>query len=102
MSVLLKKNDICARTVASQHRSLLQWVIDAVGGEQDGVDVEVPRVHVTTQGVSPRRGMSIILLVHHAKSLSFSPLYSPSAHLLLPERSLTSPSQSGPLLMYSN
>jgi hypothetical protein len=53
--VLLKKSGIRDRTVASQHKSVLQCAINGVRGEQDGVDVEVPGAHATTQGVSPRR-----------------------------------------------
>jgi hypothetical protein len=52
---ILKKSGICDRTVDSEHMSLLQWTISIVRSEQDGVGVEVPCAHLTTQGISPHQ-----------------------------------------------
>lgn len=53
--VLLKINDIYYSIIASEDRSLFQWPINNVRGEQDMMDVEVSSAYVTTQGVSPSR-----------------------------------------------
>jgi hypothetical protein len=51
----MSENGNYDRVMASEHRTVLIWLIYIVYGAQDEVEIDVAETYFTTQGVSLRR-----------------------------------------------